>query len=49
MNYYYPYSTIYLRQHMARLSRGIVVLGLVAISAILVVAGVVGLVNFIAN
>jgi hypothetical protein len=34
---YYPYSRTYLREHMSRISRGIVVVGLGAIAWLLVI------------
>ena len=47
--FYYPYSTTYLAQHMARISRNIVFAGLFGISAFGVAAGVYSLAAIIAN
>lgn len=40
--YYYPYSRVYLRTHVARISRGFVVVGLAALSAGIIVLAAIG-------
>lgn len=45
----YPYSDVYLREHMSRISRGVVLLVLFIISSIIAVAGAYGLATAVAK
>jgi len=49
MNFYYPYSTTYLRTKMHRISRGFVVLGLAIVAWLVVLAISAGAYNFIVS
>jgi len=45
----YPHSTTYLRSHMARVSRGFVVLGLAIVAWLVFIAVSAGAYNFIVS
>jgi len=49
MNFYYPYSKTYLREHMHRISRGFVVLGLAIVAWLVFIAVSAGAYNFIVS